>query len=95
MSRIGRALAWVFPSCNASIETRARILAAMEGRDLTPAPGVCGEADPGAGQTTVAPAFHGDGGRGPGTHVSRPGPDHHHRSSDQLANDLIAWRTPS
>lgn len=94
MSRLGRAVAWVFPRQMASVENQIRILAAMEGRDpQAPEAGAWGSASP-SGQTTVAPAFHGDGGRGPGTHVSRPGPDHH-RSSDELANDLIRWRNPS
>lgn len=41
----------------------------------TPAPGASGEGCPGAGQTTVAPTFHGDGGEGPAPTLARRGAD--------------------
>lgn len=49
-----RTVAALFPSV--PYADRARVLAAMEGRSLTPAPGLRGEAQPGAGDDLVGGA---------------------------------------
>ena len=56
MSILDRALARLFPSVPPA--QQARLLAAMEARTMTPAPGARGEARPGAG-TLSAPTFQG------------------------------------
>lgn len=53
MSRFTRILASLAPA-SVPPHLQARCLAAMEGRTMSPAPGVCGEAAPGAGQHSAA-----------------------------------------